>query len=205
MPVTTMHRTVVDLAGSLDRDRLAALVDEAVLRRTTTLRWIRQTVDRLGGRGRAGTKLLKEVLEERSDDAVPNGRLERRFIGLLNQERIRRPIKQFPLRLPNGRIRHYDFAYPPNRLVIETDGYRFHRLKDNWQRDLDDSNQLSEIGWRLLRFSWEDVTERSDYVIAAVKKALSGTDPQQQLPFRSSHHPESGHHDDQNAKGGRMD
>jgi very-short-patch-repair endonuclease len=54
-------------------------------------------------------------------------------------------------------------------------------LKDNWQRDLDDSNQLSEIGWRLLRFSWEDVTERSDYVIAAVRKALSATDPQRQL------------------------
>ena len=199
IPVTTMHRTVVDLAASLDRDQLAAVVDEAVLRRITTLRWIQQTVDRLGGRGRAGTKLLNEILQERSDDAVPNGQLERRFIRLLDQGGIRRPIKQFPLRLPNGRIRHYDFAYPPNRLILETDGYRFHRLKDNWQRDLDDSNQLSEIGWRLLRFSWEDVTQRSDQVIAAVKKALSSTDPQRKLQFRSSHHPESGHYGVQNA------
>jgi hypothetical protein len=144
-------------------------------------------------------------LKEESCRTVPNGRLERRFIGLLNQGRIPRPIKQFPLRLPNDRIRHYDFAYPPNRLVIETDGYRFHRLKDNWQRDLDDSNRLSEIGWRLLRLSWEDVTERSDYVIAAVKKTLSATDPQRQLQFRSSHHPKSGHHGDRNAEDGSID
>lgn len=110
----------------------------------------------------------------------------------------------FPLRLPNG---HSALRL---RLSAQPACHRNRRLQvppaqGDWQLDLDDSNQLSEFGWRLLRFSWEDVTERSDYVIAVVKKALSATDPQRQLQFRSSHHPESGHHGDRNAVDGSID
>jgi hypothetical protein len=91
LPVTTVHRTLLDLAGHLDRDRLAGVVDEAVLRRKTTLRWIRQTVDRLGGSGRSGTRLLREILDERSDDSVPNSELERRFVALVKRGGLPRP------------------------------------------------------------------------------------------------------------------
>lgn len=80
------------------------------------------------------------------------------------------PIKQFRVRLPGGWLRRYDLVYPAHRIAIETDGYRFHRFKADWQRDLDDINQLFEIGWRLLRFSWADLSERSDHVIDTVRR-----------------------------------
>jgi very-short-patch-repair endonuclease len=53
-----------------------------------------------------------------------------------------------------------DFYRPPRRLVVEADSYGWHRspsaLNDDRERDV----ELTPAGYRVLRFTYEQITER---------------------------------------------
>ena len=72
-----------------------------------------------------------------------------------------------------GKVR--DFYWPHRRLVVEADSYRWHRspsaLNDDRERDV----QLTLAGYRFLRFTYEQVTQRPRYVIRAILAALGAT------------------------------
>jgi very-short-patch-repair endonuclease len=74
-----------------------------------------------------------------------------------------------------GKVR--DFHWPGSRLVVEADSYRWHRspsaLNDDRERDV----ELTLAGYRSLRFTWEQVTRRRDYVADALRRALLRVDP----------------------------
>lgn len=57
-----------------------------------------------------------------------------------------------------GRV---DFAWSKERLVVETDGFAFHADRRAYRADRRRGNALVLAGWRLLRFSWEDVVGAS--------------------------------------------
>lgn len=66
-----------------------------------------------------------------------------------------------------------DFLWRERRLVVETDGYRYHRgrqaFEDDRSRDLD----LRALGYDVLRFSYRQVSHEPERVAAAVRDALS--------------------------------
>jgi very-short-patch-repair endonuclease len=80
--------------------------------------------------------------------------------------------------LPRPRVntviegRERDFCWPHARLVVEADSYTWHRspsaLDDDRERDV----TLTLAGFRVLRFTWEQVTRRPRYVTAALLAAL---------------------------------
>jgi very-short-patch-repair endonuclease len=69
-----------------------------------------------------------------------------------------------------GKVR--DFYWPESKLVVEADSYAWHRspsaLNDDRERDV----RLMLAGYRTLRFTWEQVTRRRDYVSGALFAAL---------------------------------
>ena len=65
-----------------------------------------------------------------------------------------------------------DFCWPSQRLVVEADGFAYHSSRDDYRRDRRRMNELERLGWRVLRFSWEDVTQRPDYVTTLVGACL---------------------------------
>ena len=69
-----------------------------------------------------------------------------------------------------GKVR--DFYWPHARLVVEADSYSWHRspsaLDDDRERDV----TLTLAGYRTLRFTWEQVTQRRRYVANAILRAL---------------------------------
>ncbi len=68
-----------------------------------------------------------------------------------------------------------DFYWPECRLVVEADSYRWHRspsaLNDDRERDV----ELTLARYRVLRFTYEQVTERPNYVVRAILAALGAT------------------------------
>lgn len=66
-----------------------------------------------------------------------------------------------------------DFAYVNARLLVEADGFEFHRDRADYRKDRRRANAYCRLGWRLLRFSWEDVRFDPDYVVAAVAFELA--------------------------------
>jgi len=57
-------------------------------------------------------------------------------------------------------------------LVLEADGFEFHSARRQYREDRRRANALAEQGYVLLRFSYEDVMFRPDYVVATVSAVL---------------------------------
>jgi very-short-patch-repair endonuclease len=53
-----------------------------------------------------------------------------------------------------------DAAWPAARLVVELDGWAYHRTRQAFQRDRTRSNDLQAGGWTVLRFTHDDVVNR---------------------------------------------
>ncbi|MGI8936611.1 MAG: hypothetical protein ACR2JF_00085 [Iamia sp.] len=71
IPITTASRTIFDLARTTGPVRLGRAVDTALLHRTATMGSLYRVLHDLGGRGRPGTRRMREVLDTRGLDYVP--------------------------------------------------------------------------------------------------------------------------------------
>jgi len=65
-----------------------------------------------------------------------------------------------------------DLVFRRARAVIEVDGLAFHVSPERFQRDRARQNRLVAAGWTVLRFTWRDVTERSNHVVRTVRAVL---------------------------------
>ncbi len=93
--------------------------------------------------------------------------LETKFLRLLRKAPV--PLPQAGYEVGSYRL---DFAYPQIRLGIELDGWAFHSGRSAWERDLKRQNDLLALGWILLRFTWTDVTQRGDHVVAEIRRHI---------------------------------
>lgn len=68
-----------------------------------------------------------------------------------------------------------DIAFVEQRLAIEIDGRAWHSDAERFQRDRSRQNALVNAGWTVLRFTWDDLISRPQYVAKTVRKALQGS------------------------------
>ncbi|GAA1479986.1 type IV toxin-antitoxin system AbiEi family antitoxin domain-containing protein [Gordonia sinesedis] len=75
----------------------------------------------------------------------------------------------------NYRVGRYvvDAAFPDRCLIIEIDGMAYHRDAHAFQYDRTRRNDLIADGWTVLNFTWWDLIERPDEVIARIRRALN--------------------------------
>ncbi len=66
-----------------------------------------------------------------------------------------------------------DIAFPRQRVAIEIDGWAFHSDHDAFQNDRVRQNRLALQGWQVLRFTWLDLTQHSERVLAEIRAAIS--------------------------------
>lgn len=65
-----------------------------------------------------------------------------------------------------------DFRWPDYGVVVETDGYEYHRDRGSFERDTRTNNDLRASGWIVLRFTYRMVRYEPDYVIATILNAF---------------------------------
>lgn len=75
----------------------------------------------------------------------------------------------------NFRVGNYivDIAFPARGVAIEIDGWAFHSDQEAFQRDRVRQNRLALQGWQVLRFTWLDLVQHSDRVLAQVCTAIA--------------------------------
>ena len=85
---------------------------------------------------------------------VTRSEMEERFLRLCDDHGIRRPNV-------NTRIEgeEVDFAWRDVRLVVEVDGYRYHRAPSRFESDRERDVSLALAGWQVLRFTWTQLTD----------------------------------------------
>ncbi len=168
--VTTVVRTVLDLCRTLPLAEAVAAADAALRLGLVRLVELRAALCALpAGRGRAAVARVLALVDPRSGSV-----LESLLRVLLHVHGIRPPRSQLVVRTRQGvRVGRVDFAWPDLRLVVEADGFAFHADRRAYRDDRRRSNALVLAGWRLLRFTWEDVVQHPERVVAAVRTALA--------------------------------
>jgi hypothetical protein len=165
IPVTSVPRTLVDLASSLPEPALARACHEAGVRYKTTPRHVETVLERLpNARGRA--KLMRVLCGE---VPVTLSRLEARFLNRL---------KQAPLPLPiTNKVageRRVDCRWPEHRLTVELDSYRYHNSHHAWEQDRGREREARIRGDEFRRYTWRDVSEEPEFMLRELKTLLSG-------------------------------
>lgn len=168
-PCTTPVRTLLDFARQLPEAEAVAAVDSALRRRLVTRTRLLRRTSALRGTG-AGRLHRVAVLADPRAESV----LESLLRVLLVQAGLPRPRSQLVLRDRHGDVvARVDLAFPDARLVVEADGYEFHSERAAYLRDRRRLNDLTLMGWRVLRFGWEDVVGQPERVVAQVRAALA--------------------------------
>ncbi len=122
--VTTVARTLVDLASSCSIERLEAAVDDALRRKLTTLQELSECFALVRRPGRPRCKRFADLLAARLESATQS-HLERKVLRHIKRRRLPKPVAQH--RVSNGlRTFHLDFAWPKQKVVLEVQGYKWH-------------------------------------------------------------------------------
>jgi very-short-patch-repair endonuclease len=64
-----------------------------------------------------------------------------------------------------------DFLFAASRLVVETDGYRYHRTRRAFERDRERDAILARAGYRTLRFTHRQLTTRAPEVAQTIRSS----------------------------------
>jgi hypothetical protein len=164
VPVTTVARTLVDLAGVLPEQLLARACHEAEVRHQTTPDQVEAVLARLPTR--PGARILRGILH--GEIHVTLSRLEGAFLALLRREGLPLPETNRPA---SGR--RVDCRWPEFRLTVELDSYRYHRSRHAWEADRRREREAHARGDEFRRYTWGDVFEDPRLTLRELKALLS--------------------------------
>lgn len=152
IPMTSVPRTLVDLAAVLDAEALAIAVHQAGILYGTKPHHVEAALARKPNA--TGAAVLRAVL--RGDVAALLSKLEAAFMELLRQERLP------PARVNRRRGSYYvDCRWPERRLSVELVSYRYHGSRHAWEQDHDRRRQAHARGDAWRSYTWYDVVEHS--------------------------------------------
>ena len=161
IPVTTIGRTLVDLADVLSHTRLEMAFADAERLRILDLADVHPIP------GRRGRKRLEAVLANlRSADTHPG--LEQRFAAFLRDY-------DFPWPVFNALVEGVlvDVFWPKYNVVVELDSYEFHgKARKPFEDDREKSNELQLKDYKILRVT-SRMLDRPDELATKLAKALS--------------------------------
>lgn len=174
VPVTSVARTIVDIAGVLDSEALERAVEDAFHRGLCKPAFLRWRLNELGGTGRVGVPRLRTVLEERGRDGALESALEVKVWRLIGVSDLPRPVRQYRTRA-DGRWYRLDFAWPDARVALECDGFDAHGRRVAFERDRARSAALAAAGWRVIPVTWNEAIHASSGVVDRLRVALGGS------------------------------
>lgn len=169
--LTTVARTLVDLAPGRTPRHLGAIVDRLVADGAVDLFEIEAVLGSTGRRGKPGTVTMREVLEARIGEDLSGSVLERRGRQIICDAGLPMPVSEYPIPWTTGR--RFDDAYPELRIAIEWDSRRFHGQMASFESDRQRDRDAAIHGWVILRFTWDDVHNHPDRVVGALRSLLA--------------------------------
>ena len=164
-------RTIVDLAGTgIGLRRLRHVVQSAVTSGPLTLGDLAGCLDRVGGRGVAGSGRLRRLLAGLGHgEPAPQSELEWRLAELVDH-RFRRQYRPPWYEGARGVV---DFAEPASRTIVEADGRRWHASEQAMVEDRRRDRLAATNGWLVLRVTWSDVVDRPEATVAEIEAVVA--------------------------------
>jgi hypothetical protein len=151
IPITTVHRTLLDLAATARSDQLENALAQAMHLQLYDQRAIDDVIAR--SNGHRGTNVLKEATKQ--EPQITKSMWEIRMLRLVRSAGLPEPICNKALHAPDHGECHPDFYWPAYGLIVETDGWEAHRTLAAFRNDRAKDAALTAAGYKVLRFTWD--------------------------------------------------
>jgi very-short-patch-repair endonuclease len=156
IPVTTVARTLVDLADVLTPEQLANVIHEAAFRNRFDPTKTREAMER--ATGRHNLNILDRALAlNAAGSAGTKSAHEDEFLTLIRKAGLPDPLPNVGVQTPTGRI-EVDVLWPDQRLCVEIDGPG-HRRERTQREDRERDAALQDAGHDVVRFTSEDFAD----------------------------------------------
>jgi hypothetical protein len=158
--VTSVPRTLVDLAAVLTAEELARACHEAGVRYRTTPRQV-EAVMRPHS---PGAHRLRAVM--RGEIPVTLSEMERLFFRALKEAGL--PLPETNRQADGRRI---DCRWP-GVLTVELNSYQFHNSRHSWEQDQRRRREARKRGEEFRVYTWSDITEHKEAMLAELEQLL---------------------------------
>jgi hypothetical protein len=169
IPCTSLLRTILDCLLWLPEEAGRAMTVDALRRGLVSVDQLRTALRHTGQRH--GLSRAWAVIAEIGAGA--HSEAEVRVHSVFRRAGVGGWEANAPVFDVDGLIGIVDLLFAAARLVVEIDGRAYHSDEIAFQRDRTRQNRLIAAGYRVLRFTWDDVVRRPDHVLAAVRQALA--------------------------------
>ena len=108
---------------------------------------------------------------------ITRSELEARFRTVVDAAGLPKPEMNCRLELGSLSI-EADAVWRDQRLIVELDGYAFHRTQAAFERDRQRDRAAVAAGWRVIRVTWRQLVHDPAAVVSDLARALSLRSPQ---------------------------
>jgi very-short-patch-repair endonuclease len=163
---------LLSLASFLDQESLEVACEHARRRKLTFVAALRAYMDRFGRRGHAGMHGMGQLLRELDPKHPARSKLEVKTRRLLVANGFDGFTRELPLEA-NGRTYHFDFAFERRRIIVETNGRRWHDDPSDYEHDNEKCSVPARHGFRIVFATWLKVTQHPDELLRELAAALA--------------------------------
>jgi very-short-patch-repair endonuclease len=167
IPVTTPARTLIDIAEMPGAARMVEQAFATALRKGLVTRAEMHRMVERHPRHR-GVPLLRQLLDAKEEPAFTRSQAEEKLLGIVRRAKLPRPEL-------NAMVlgHEVDFLWRRESLIAEVDGYAFHGSPRAFAEDRRRDVELVVAGYRVLRFSWADLTDAHLATVVRLAQALA--------------------------------
>ncbi len=182
IPVTSVARTIVDLAGTYGERELREAVERAATERLLDVAAVEAVL--ANGPKRRGAPCLRRVIKdwrpvaETAKHASFRSLFEARLLPMIAAAGLPLPRFNAPVRTAE-RILEVDLLWEPERFVVEADSRKHHALEVAFERDHRRARELIAAGYGLLPVTWREVEREPTAVFAVIRQELAQRGPAQ--------------------------
>jgi len=119
-------------------------------------------------RARNEAQVLNLIPRDPAAPDVSRSEAERRLLDLLRRAALRPTATN--TKVAGSEV---DILFADQRLVIEMDGYAFHRTRAAFERDRRRDADLAAAGYRVVRITWRQLRTEPEAVVARLAAALA--------------------------------
>ena len=165
LQVTTVARTLIDLAAVLRRHQLERAVRSAEQQHLGDATPLHSLLTR--HRGRRGITNLRAVLHTADLTSITRSEFEDRFVSFCRRRRLPRPST-------NATLLGFeiDLVWRDAGLAGELDGYASHGTRVAFERDRERDRKLVAAGWRTIRITWRQLRDDPDSLAGDLRAIL---------------------------------
>jgi very-short-patch-repair endonuclease len=171
IPVTSVHRTIFDLAATVSADEVVAMIKEAEYLNRYDRLSLWDFLERYPGK--RGSRKIRFALKRLKEE--PPGRkrskLEDRFAPFLRWHHL--PLPRFnDLISLNGRNYEVDCHWPDTHQIVELDGWQGHSTRSAFRDDRARDRALQVAGYPVIHLTWNQLDDEPEAVAADLRALL---------------------------------